>query len=48
MKRLVLGSTSDYLQRHARYSLLVLPRIPVSDTVEHGERASEATVGAAV
>ena len=25
-KRLVLGSTSDYLQRHARCSLLVLPR----------------------
>jgi nucleotide-binding universal stress UspA family protein len=26
LKRLVLGSTSDYLQRHARCSLLVLPR----------------------
>jgi nucleotide-binding universal stress UspA family protein len=26
VKRLVLGSTSDYLQRHARSSLLVLPR----------------------
>jgi nucleotide-binding universal stress UspA family protein len=26
VKRLVLGSTSDYLQRHARCSLLVLPR----------------------
>jgi nucleotide-binding universal stress UspA family protein len=26
MKRLVLGSTSDYLERHARSSLLVLPR----------------------
>jgi len=26
MKRLILGSTSDYLQRHARCSLLVLPR----------------------
>ncbi len=26
IKRLVLGSTSDYLQRHARCSLLVLPR----------------------
>ena len=25
-KRLVLGSTSDYLERHARCSLLVLPR----------------------
>jgi len=48
VKRLVLGSTSDYLQRHARCSLLVLPRVPVSDTAEHGERASETTVGAAV
>jgi nucleotide-binding universal stress UspA family protein len=26
-KRLVLGSTSDYLERHARCSLLVLPRV---------------------
>jgi nucleotide-binding universal stress UspA family protein len=26
LKRLVLGSTSDYLERHARSSLLVLPR----------------------
>jgi nucleotide-binding universal stress UspA family protein len=26
MRRLVLGSTSDYLERHARCSLLVLPR----------------------
>lgn len=26
MKRLLLGSTSDYLQRHARCSLLVVPR----------------------
>jgi nucleotide-binding universal stress UspA family protein len=27
VKRLVLGSTSAYLQRHARCPLLVLPRI---------------------
>ena len=26
LKRLVLGSTSDFLERHARCSLLVLPR----------------------
>jgi nucleotide-binding universal stress UspA family protein len=26
MKRLIIGSTSDYLQRNARCSLLVLPR----------------------
>jgi nucleotide-binding universal stress UspA family protein len=48
VKRLVLGSTSDYLERHARCPLLVLPRIPVSDAIKDGERASEATVGAGV
>ena len=31
VKRLVLGSTSDYLQRHARCSLLVLPRPVTSE-----------------
>lgn len=31
LKRLVLGSTSDYLQRHARCSLLVLPRSAARD-----------------
>jgi nucleotide-binding universal stress UspA family protein len=30
VKRLILGSTSDYLQRHARCSLLVLPRAGAS------------------
>jgi nucleotide-binding universal stress UspA family protein len=30
VKRLMLGSTSDYLQRHARCSLLVLPRAGAS------------------
>jgi hypothetical protein len=29
VKRLVLGSASDYLQRHARCSLLVLPRVAI-------------------
>lgn len=27
VKRLIIGSTSDYLERHARCSLLVLPRV---------------------
>ena len=31
VKRLVLGSTSGYLERHARCSLLVLPRIATSE-----------------
>ncbi|HEV3318115.1 MAG TPA: universal stress protein [Solirubrobacteraceae bacterium] len=30
VKRLVLGSTSDYLQRHARCPLVVLPRTTAS------------------
>ena len=30
VKRLVLGSTSNFLQRHARCSLLVLPRTAAS------------------
>ena len=34
--RLVLGSTSDYLERHARCSLLVLPRLAV-DRATNGE-----------
>jgi nucleotide-binding universal stress UspA family protein len=32
IRRLVLGSTSDYLERHARCSLLVLPRMAASDS----------------
>jgi nucleotide-binding universal stress UspA family protein len=40
VKRLVLGSTSNYLERHARCSLLVLPRPQASDS-EHSERAAE-------
>jgi nucleotide-binding universal stress UspA family protein len=34
LKRLVLGSTSEYLERHARCSLLVLPRAAVSEVHE--------------
>ena len=30
VKRLVLGSTSNYLARHARGPLLVLPRVATS------------------
>lgn len=42
VKRLVLGSTSNYLQRHARCSLLVLPRTAASaGGPEPGEPASE-------
>jgi hypothetical protein len=36
----VLGSTSDYLERHARCSLLVLPREPASDAESLDERSA--------
>lgn len=39
VRRLVLGSTSDYLERHARCSLLVLPRL-AEETEERAEPAS--------
>jgi len=48
LKRLVLGSTSDYLERHARCSLLVLPRGLASDSVPDGERSGEARAPAGV
>ena len=31
VRRLVVGSTADYLERHARCSLLVLPRMHGAD-----------------
>jgi nucleotide-binding universal stress UspA family protein len=42
VKRLVLGSTSDYLERHARCSLLVLPRTatsPGEDSISSAHRS---------
>jgi len=42
LRRLVLGSTSEYLERHARCSLLVLPRV-----VEEGTSAQQAGADAA-
>lgn len=46
LKRLVLGSTSDYLQRHARCALLVLPRPAAVDHDEDGVHTARETVGA--
>jgi nucleotide-binding universal stress UspA family protein len=43
VRRLVLGSTSDYLERHARCSLLVLPR--VSHEADPGAPATEELAG---
>ena len=40
LRRLVSGSTSNYLERHARCSLLVLPRtdtVPASDPTSAAE-----------
>ncbi len=41
VKRLVLGSTSDYLQRHARCSLLVLPRAVTAATDDGPARPAQ-------
>ncbi len=46
VKRLVIGSTSDYLQRHARCSLLVLPRA-LSGTNGESAAVAENPEGAA-
>jgi nucleotide-binding universal stress UspA family protein len=48
VKRLVLGSTSEYLQRHARCSLLVLPRAATSGVVGSDQQAAEESVESAV
>jgi nucleotide-binding universal stress UspA family protein len=45
VRRLVLGSTSDYLERHARCSLLVLPRVATAEGTD-SEGAQGATVKA--
>ena len=47
VKRLVLGSTSDYLQRHARCSLLVVARASAA-TPTNGGHPSNAAVAVAV
>lgn len=39
MKRMMLGSTSSYLERHARCSLLVLPRNLLPETAETEQTA---------
>lgn len=39
MKRMMLGSTSSYLQRHARCSLLVLPRSLVAEATDREQHA---------
>jgi nucleotide-binding universal stress UspA family protein len=51
VKRLVLGSTSDYLERHARCPLLVLHRVATSrnaDSTTSSEIQAETPAGAAV
>jgi nucleotide-binding universal stress UspA family protein len=45
LKRLVLGSTSNYLASHARSSLLVLPRVAASQTEAPEARSSVAVGG---
>jgi nucleotide-binding universal stress UspA family protein len=47
LRRLVLGSTSNYLERHARCSLLVLPRAATADSTPDGAATSETVAAAA-
>ena len=42
VRRLVIGSTSDYLERHARCALLVLPRAGESERVGQSESVQAA------
>ncbi|HMH47734.1 MAG TPA: universal stress protein [Solirubrobacteraceae bacterium] len=44
--RLVLGSTCDYLERHARCSLLVLPRLAIHRTTDSERDAETASIAA--
>ncbi|MFZ2049994.1 MAG: universal stress protein [Solirubrobacteraceae bacterium] len=39
MKRMMLGSTSSYLERHARCSLLVMPRNLIAETADEEQQA---------
>jgi nucleotide-binding universal stress UspA family protein len=51
VKRLVLGSTSDYLERHSRCSLLVLPRAatsPAEGSTTYSERQADTPAGVTV
>jgi nucleotide-binding universal stress UspA family protein len=41
MKRMMLGSTSSYLERHARCSLLVLPRNLLAETTDEEQQADQ-------
>ncbi len=45
-KRLVAGSTSDYLERHAHCSLLILPRAGAGESEEQDARATAQSVPA--
>jgi nucleotide-binding universal stress UspA family protein len=46
VKRLVIGSTSDYLERHARCGLLVLPRAVAAGKDDEGSESLQAPAGA--
>lgn len=44
MKRMMLGSTSSYLERHARCSLLVMPRNLIAETTDEAQHADPQSV----
>lgn len=48
LKRLLLGSTSNYLERNARCCLLVLPRASLTNDAAQTAEADEAPVGSSV
>jgi nucleotide-binding universal stress UspA family protein len=47
LKRLVLGSTSEYLERHARCSLVVIPRVAINADVDTETSGAQDTVAVA-
>jgi nucleotide-binding universal stress UspA family protein len=48
VRRLVLSSTSNYLERHARSSLLVLPRVSTADIAANGKVHTDTSAAVAV
>lgn len=47
VKRLMLGSTSEYLERHARCSLVVIPRVAIAADLDAEKRGGQKTEAAA-
>jgi nucleotide-binding universal stress UspA family protein len=48
VKRLMLGSTSEYLERHARCSLVVVPRVAIDRGVDAEMRGTQSTAAPSI